>query len=116
MEKLADFLIEASSKLGVQATRIWSDLVKIVWIQCIFYSIIAVVTVTACCLGILFLTQTLNADDNVEHGWLGTIICIGVLSIVGIFALMTLGDNLPGVFFPEAKYVSFLVNKFAAAK
>lgn len=120
MEKLADFLIEASTKIGVQATRIWPDLVKIVWIQCIFYSLVAIITIYACYRGIRFFLRLCKKDFLSPDGeialQIGTVVCAGGLFLIAMFALSTLGDNLPGIFFPEAKYVSYLVNTFAKAK
>lgn len=115
MDQFADLLKQGAEVVGVQTARLWPQVVGITFVRSVFFSLVAVVLIIVAGLlvkyPITWARDDLN-DPRSDGGIAFLSIGLGaLLAAVVVVSAISLGDNLPGVFFPEAKAVLDIVGR-----
>ncbi len=122
MDKLAELIAGAAERLGIEAVRVWPQIVMVTWIRSLVYlaMIVAlyVATYVICRRVAAWITRPRSDGEYVfgddETGFmqfLGEFVGGAVLAIGLMIATRSLPDVMAGVFAPEAMTVLRMVGK-----
>jgi hypothetical protein len=121
MDKLVDLLGKAAEIVGVQAVRLWPQLVGITFVQSVFWSVVSVVAIVAviwaeCWFGFKAFPRLWKwavegesspySDGGCYVAVTFLVLVAGIAGALFLWGLLSaLATNLPGVFYPEAQAV-----------
>lgn len=94
--------------VGVEAIRLWPQVVGITFVKSVFFVAVALLVMIAAFISAILLNKRIEVDFSGYNGGdrLFMKCMVWMVAIVVIFiSLATLPDNLSGIFFPEAKTI-----------
>lgn len=109
MEKVAELVAAAAAKVGVEAARVWPEMVRYRWVTAVA-ELIGLAFATLVLSVLLWRSMVLYKRSYEDEVWLVAVVLSGLLLLVCLGAVTIVGPTIVGtIIAPEASLVRSLL-------